>query len=164
MKHVLNLLTVAAVFSLAVLISCKGGDDGPEPEDPIGKDKAEAMASATWVPSSVTNAGTPREEWSEFTLTFSANAGFTGGTYATEGYPSEDADNLVWKGNGTWEFGTNGDGEVDINTIYKDGDTDNALSVTVSSGASLNVAFDVPDPNNRAEGFYGEWVFNMGPQ
>jgi hypothetical protein len=162
MKHVLNLLSVAAVFSLAVLISCGGNDPGEEP-DPVGKERAEALASATWATNSVTNEGTPREEWADFTITFSANSGFTGGTYTTENYPSEDADNLVWKASGQWEFGGDGD-NIDINTIYKDGDTENGLSIVVSAGASVNIEFDVPDPNARAEGFFGKWVFDMVPQ
>ena len=163
MKFLKNTLVVLAIASLVVLVNCKGkkGKD-PDPE-PQGKATSELLEAGTWVPTTggVTNNNTPRDEWDGFTLTLTANADFTGGTYAVSGMPSEADAELVWKSNGgTWAFVKNADDSLDLGKVIKDGDADNVLAVTVSA-TSLRLQFTVPDPAARVDGFDGAWVFNF---
>lgn len=166
MKFFKNTFVILAFASLVVLVNCKkkgGGGEDPEPE---GKATAELLSAGTWAPTTggVTNNNTPRDEWDGFTLTLTANAEFTGGSYSVSGMPSEADASLVWNASGgTWAFVQNSDGSLNLAQVIKDGDADNVLAVQVSA-TTLRLAFTVPDPTARLEGFDGDWVFNFGQQ
>jgi hypothetical protein len=160
MKYFKKLLAISALFSLLVFMGCGPDDD---PEVPAGKATSDQLTDGTWIPSGVSNANQPRDEWADFTVSFSSNTDFTGGTYATTGLPSEDTDQIVWKPSGTWEFGEEG---TKFNVMIRDGDTDVPVSLVVDtnedgSEGTLNMQFELVDPNARAEGFFGKWVFAM---
>jgi hypothetical protein len=169
MKLFRNLLLLLATAFICVQMSC-GGDD-PDPI-PVAKETAESLSAGTWVPSTVNNEGTPREEWPDFTLTFSANAAndYLGGTYATSGLPSEEDASLVWKTSGSWAFKLDENGEPLLNTIIRDND---GIELTVTVGVddveaptngNLSLSFTVPEQGSRAEGFFGLWEFSFGLQ
>lgn len=165
MKHLKNVILSLTLLGLVIITSCKGGKE-PNPE-PAGKITAEALAKATWVPTTggILNDNTPRDEWSNFTLRFTANAAFDGGTYTTTGLPAEDVDRLVWKQSGTWAFQKNGTALV-LGTIIRDNDTTAPVNVTVALNATgtsgtLNLSFTVPEAAGRVDGFTGNWVFGL---
>lgn len=169
MKILKNTLALLALSSLLAVMSC-----GPEPtpEPPEGQVTAEALAAGSWTPTTggITNENTPRDEWEGFSASFTANSEFTGGNYTAGPIPSEEDATLVWQSSGTWAFAENSDGSLDLGTIYRDGDTNVPVSVTVSTdedadgnvtGGNLRLEFTIEDPNARTEGFYGLWVFNF---
>jgi hypothetical protein len=165
MKHLKNFLLGLTLVGLVFTTSCKK-DKNPEPEPP-GKITSEALAKAIWVPTSggILNDNTPRDEWSNFTLRFTVNAAFDGGTYTTTGLPAEDVDKLVWKQSGTWAFQKNGTTLV-LGTIIRDNDTTSPVNVTVAvnpagTSGTLNLSFTVPEAAGRVDGFTGNWVFGL---
>ncbi|MFT4736886.1 MAG: hypothetical protein ACI8QD_001622 [Cyclobacteriaceae bacterium] len=164
MKIFKNVLIALAFVSLTVLLSC-GGTDEPDP-DPEGKSTAEALAGKSWIPSSITNENTPRDEWTGFSVSFTTNDAFTGGNYTAGPLPAEDDAILVWKTSGTWAFKENADSSLNLGTIIRDGDTAVEVIITPSVNAdgtsgTLRVAFNTPDPAARLDGFFGNWVFNF---
>jgi hypothetical protein len=173
MKILKNTLTALAFISLIAAMSCNGGGDDPEP-DPVAKATADVLAAGNWTPTTggITNESTPRDEWEGFTVTFTANSSddYKSGTYTAGPLPQEENAALVWKTSGNWAFAENGDGTPNLGIMYRDGDETVPISLTVSgnedgdgniTGGNLRMAFEIADPNERVEGFYGEWVFSF---
>jgi hypothetical protein len=163
MKHFKNVLLGLSLLGLIAISSC-GKKKNPTP-DPPGKLTAESLAATAWAPvaGGVRNDGTPRDEWANFRLTFTANANFEGGTYTTTGLPAEDTNQLVWKSNGTWEFKKNGNNLV-LGTIVRNDGVEMNVTVNVNeakTAGTLSLSFTIPEAGARIEGFTGPWVFNF---
>lgn len=166
MKHFKSFLTILAVASLSIFIACGGGGSKKEDPEPEGKLKAEQLSFDTWAPSDVKLDNTPRTEWENFTLSFTANSSFTGGNYSTSGVPTDDGASDVWSASGSWAFVENSDGSLNLNQIIKDGDTANPVSVTVginetAGTGDLTLSWTVPESGARIEGFTGNWAFTF---
>ncbi len=158
MKYIQKLLTIAAVFSLIIFISCGGGGSDPEP-DPQGKEKGELLVASAWVPTSVTNENTPRDEWANFSLSFTINTTtYDGGSFSVSNMPSETDATKVWPSSGgQWNFKASGD-QLDLGTIVRSDGIEMAANITESS---LTLSFTVPETSGRVEGFEGAWVFTF---
>jgi hypothetical protein len=168
MKIFKNTLAILAFASLVVLVGCKkGGKDTPDPEDPEGKATAEALAANAWTPTAVSLDDVPRDEWSDFSITFSPNSDFTGGTYSVSGMPTEENSAWVFKPNGgSWEFVENSDGSLDLSNVIKDGDSENVVAIVLNvaddnSSGTLRMTFTAVDPTAKLDGFDGAWVFSF---
>lgn len=158
MKLLTKLSYLLACTFLLIFINCGGGsEDDPIAEDPLTKQVSDLLAAQTWRVSSVTNDGNVRDEWSDFTIKFTSNSTYTGGTYATTGIPSEDSDKLVWKTSGSWTFGSDG---TSPSSIVRNDGVECALTATTTAA---NIAMTIADPAGRADGFYGNWVFKLVP-
>jgi hypothetical protein len=164
MKHLTKFFAFLAVASLVIFMSCGGGGDNPEPEPP-GKVTAENLASTVWAPTNggVTLDGDPRTEWSGFTLSFTANSEFTGGSYTASGLPTTEFPeaNVVWPGSGTWSFTTNAEGNLNLNEVERQ---DGVVATINVSETSLTITFPIDDPNARVEAVGGQWSFTFAPQ
>ncbi len=164
MKHLTKLLSLFAIASLIIFMSCGGndgggGDDDPTPENPPAQDAAEAL-SGTWGVNAggVTNNGETRSEWEEagfsVTLNVTDTDNYMSGTFSVSNLPEFEGFERIWPESGSWEFdGT----DEDPNTgrvIRSDGIQ---MSVNVS-GTSATFTFTVPE---EAASVPGEWSFSF---
>ena len=107
-----------------------------------------------WSLSSATNAGTPRDEWTGFTLKFGIDTDFAGGSYTASGIPSDEGANWSWSTSGTFTANN------DLTALTRN---DGIVMTLVISETALNVSFTVPESGGRVDGFTGAWVFKMVP-
>ena len=104
--------------------------------------------------SSATNGGTPRDEWTGFTLSFSIDSDLTGGSYTASGIPSDEGADLVWSTSGTFTANS------DLSVLTRN---DGVVMTMVASATALNISFNINDSGGRIAGFTGDWVFSMRP-
>ena len=150
-----SLLIAFAFFTLLIFTNCGGSGDDPaaEPELTAAERNAELL-ERSWKLSSVTNGGTPRDEWTGFTLAFSMDSDLEGGSYTASGIPSDEGADLVWSTSGT--FTTNSD----LSVLTRN---DGVVMTMVASATALNISFNINDSGGRIAGFTGDWVFSMIP-
>ena len=166
MKHLSKLFAFLAVASLVIFMSCGGGGDDPDPEPP-GKETAEALAATVWSPSQggVRLDGQERNEWLEagFTLSFTPNSDFTGGSYTASNLPSTDFPeaNVVWPASGTWSFTTDAEGNLNLDEVERQDGV--VASINVSETA-LTITFPIEDPNARVDAVGGQWSFSFSAE
>lgn len=160
MKYLKNVFTLMLVASLVIFMNC--GTVEPKP-DPIGKVVAEKLAQGAWgtTVGGVTLDNTPREEWDNFSVTFTTNDDYTGGNYSTSGVPTEDGASRVWGAGGTWAFEDN-NGIPNLTKIIRDDNVELSVNVDVNDtgdAGSLTLSFPIPEEGARVAGFDGNWVF-----
>jgi len=112
------------------------------------------LLDKNWSLSSATNAGTPRDEWTGFTLKFDLDTDLAGGSYTASGIPSDEGANLAWSTSGTFTANN------DLTALTRN---DGIVMTLVISETALNVSFTVPESSGRVDGFTGAWVFKMVP-
>lgn len=155
-KTIKGLFFTCACATLLIFANC-GGDDIEDPAQDFTLTPAEANAlllDKDWSLSSVTNAGTTRDEWTGFTLKFGIDTDLATGTYTASGIPAEDTDKLVWSTSGTFTANN------DLTVLTRN---DGIVMTLVVSETALNVSFTVPESSGRVDGFTGAWVFKMVP-
>ena len=74
-----SLLFASACFTLPIFTNCGGGGDDPVEEVELTAAERNAqLLEGNWKLSSATNGGTPRDEWTGFTLSFSIDSDVKG--------------------------------------------------------------------------------------
>ena len=151
-----SLLFACACMTLLIFTNCGGSDDGGS--DPTveltAAEKNAQLLDRNWKLSSATNGGTPRDEWTGFTLTLSIDSDLEGGSYTASGIPSDDGADLVWSTSGTFTASS------DLTTLTRN---DGVVMTLVASETALNISFNINDSGGRIAGFTGSWVFSMIP-
>ncbi|MDG1105640.1 MAG: hypothetical protein P8N26_05710 [Cyclobacteriaceae bacterium] len=153
-KIIKTLFFVGSCAALLIFTNC-GSDDGDGGEVTLSAAEANALLlDKDWSLSSATNAGTPRDEWTGFTLKFDLDTDLAGGSYTASGIPSDEGANLVWSTSGTFTANN------DLTALTRN---DGIVMTLVISETALNVSFTVPESSGRVDGFTGAWVFKMVP-
>ena len=153
-KIIKTLFFVGSCAALLIFTNC-GSDDDDGGEVTLSAAEANALLlDKDWSLSSATNAGTPRDEWTGFTLKFDLDTDLAGGSYTASGIPSEEGSNLVWSTSGTFTANN------DLTALTRN---DGIVMTLVISETALNVSFTVPESSGRVDGFTGAWVFKMVP-
>ena len=147
MKRLLNLPITLVFASLVIFMSCGSGDDNPDPDI---FEEATKKLTVSWSPSAVTGPGSAnvQSDWKDFTLSFTGDR--DGGDYTTTNVPAGFED--VWPAKGKWKFG-------DSTSKIDRGGLDITATIT---DTALTLAFTYADPNARANGLVGDWVFVFG--
>ena len=158
-KHITtlkSLLIASACFTLLMFTNCgSGGGDGTDPVVELtAAEKNAQLLERNWNLSSATNGGTPRDEWTGFTLSFSIDSDLQGGSYTASGIPSDEGANLVWSTSGTFTANS------DLSVLTRN---DGVSMTMVASATALNISFNISDSGGRIKGFTGDWVFSMTP-
>ncbi len=153
-KIIKTLFFVGSCAALLIFTNCGGerrssgcGHSAPAEANALLLDK-------DWSLSSATNAGTPRDEWTGFTLKFGLDTDLAGGSYTASGIPSDEGANLAWSTSGTFTANN------DLTVLTRN---DGIVMTLVVSETALNVSFTVPESSGRVDGFTGAWVFKMVP-
>lgn len=153
-KIIKTLFFVGSCAALLIFTNC-GSDDDDGGEVTLSAAEANALLlDKDWSLSSATNAGTPRDEWTGFTLKFDLDTDLAGGSYTASGIPSDEGANLVWSTSGTFTANN------DLTALTRN---DGIVMTLVISETALNVSFTVPESSGRVDGFTGAWVFKMVP-
>ena len=153
-KIIKTLFFVGSCAALLIFTNCGGGDDTAEAPSLTPAEANALLLDKDWSLSSVTNAGTIRDEWTGFTLKFGIDTDLAGGTYTASGIPSDEGANLAWSTSGTFTASS------DLTTLTRN---DGIVMTLVVSETALNVSFTVPESSGRVDGFTGAWVFKMVP-
>jgi hypothetical protein len=153
-KIIKTLFFVGSCTALLIFTNCGGDDDDIEQAVPTPAEANALLLDKDWSLSSVTNAGTIRDEWTGFTLKFGIDTDLAGGTYTASGIPSDEGANLAWSTSGTFTASS------DLTTLTRN---DGIVMTLVVSETALNVSFTVPESSGRVDGFTGAWVFKMIP-
>ena len=154
-KIIKTLFFVGSCAALLIFTNCGSDDDDDGGEVTLSAAEANALLlDKDWSLSSATNAGTPRDEWTGFTLKFDLDTDLAGGSYTASGIPSDEGANLAWSTSGT--FAANND----LTVLTRN---DGIVMTLVVSETALNVSFTVPESSGRVDGFTGAWVFKMVP-
>jgi hypothetical protein len=151
MKIMKSLFLACACATLLIFANCGGGGDDPVAA-PTAAQKNATLLDGTWKLNSVTNEGTPRDEWTGFTLTLSLDDDFKGGNYNTTNIPDADTEG-VWASSGTFTA------SEDLTVLTRNDGTKITLQVSAST---LSLSFNISE-SGRVDGFDGDWVFNMNP-
>ena len=150
-----SLLFASACFTLLIFTNCGGGGDDPVEEVELTAAERNAqLLEGNWKLSSATNGGTPRDEWTGFTLSFSIDSDVKGGSYTASGIPSDEGADLVWSTSGTFTANS------DLSVLTRN---DGVVMTMVASSTALNISFNINDSGGRLAGFTGDWVFSMIP-
>ena len=153
-KIIKTLFFVGSCAALLIFTNC-GSDDDDGGEVTLSAAEANALLlDKDWSLSSATNAGTPRDEWTGFTLKFGLDTDLAGGSYTASGIPSDEGANLAWSTSGTFTANN------DLTALTRN---DGIVMTLVISETALNVSFTVPESSGRVDGFTGAWVFKMVP-
>ena len=154
-KIIKTLFFVGSCAALLIFTNCGSDDDDDGGEVTLSAAEANALLlDKDWSLSSATNAGTPRDEWTGFTLKFDLDTDFAGGSYTASGIPSDEGANLAWSTSGTFTANN------DLTALTRN---DGIVMTLVISETALNVSFTVPESSGRVDGFTGAWVFKMVP-
>jgi len=154
-KIIKTLFFVGSCAALLIFTNCGSDDDDDGGEVTLSAAEANALLlDKDWSLSSATNAGTPRDEWTGFTLKFDLDTDLAGGSYTASGIPSDEGANLVWSTSGTFTANN------DLTALTRN---DGIVMTLVISETALNVSFTVPESSGRVDGFTGAWVFKMVP-
>ena len=152
MKIMKSLFLACTCATLLIFANC-GGGGGEDPQAaPTAAQKNATLLDGTWTLNSVTNEGSPRDEWTGFTLTLSLDDDFKGGNYNTTNIPDEDTEG-VWASSGTFTA------SEDLTILTRNDGTKITLQVSAST---LSLSFNISE-SGRVDGFDGDWVFNMNP-
>ena len=156
MNTLKSLLFTFACLTLLIFTNCGGsdGDDGDDIVELTAAEKNAQLLDRNWKLSSATNGGTPRDEWTGFTLALSIDSDLKGGSYTASGIPSDDGADLVWSTSGTFT------GSSDLTTLTRN---DGVVMTLVVSENALNISFNISESGGRVAGFTGSWVFSMTP-
>ena len=150
-KIIKTLFFVGSCAALLIFTNCGGGGDDPAAELSAAEKNA-TLLDGTWKLNSVTNEGTPRDEWTGFTLKLSLDDDFKGGNYNTTNIPAEDTEG-VWASSGTFTA------SEDLTVLTRNDGTKMTLQVNATT---LSLSFNISEAG-RVDGFAGDWVFNMNP-
>lgn len=154
-KIIKTLFFVGSCAALLIFTNCGSDDDDDGGEVTLSAAEANALLlDKDWSLSSATNAGTPRDEWTGFTLKFDLDTDLAGGSYTASGIPSDEGANLAWSTSGTFTANN------DLTALTRN---DGIVMTLVISETALNVSFTVPESSGRVDGFTGAWVFKMVP-
>ena len=154
-KIIKTLFFVGSCAALLIFTNCGSDDDDKGGDVTLSAAEANALLlDKDWSLSSATNAGTPRDEWTGFTLKFDLDTDLAGGSYTASGIPSDEGANLVWSTSGTFTANN------DLTALTRN---DGIVMTLVISETALNVSFTVPESSGRVDGFTGAWVFKMVP-
>ena len=153
MKIMKSLFLACTCATLLIFANCGGGGGDDPVAAPTAAQKNATLLDGTWKLNSVTNEGTPRDEWTDFTLTLSLDDDFKGGNYNTTNIPDEDTEG-VWASSGTFTA------SEDLTILTRNDGTKITLQVSAST---LSLSFDISQSGGRVDGFTGSWVFNMNP-
>jgi len=154
-KILKTLFFVGSCAALLIFTNCGSDDDDDGGEVTLSAAEANALLlDKDWSLSSATNAGTPRDEWTGFTLKFGLDTDLAGGSYTASGIPSDEGANLAWSTSGTFTANN------DLTALTRN---DGIVMTLVISETALNVSFTVPESSGRVDGFTGAWVFKMVP-
>ena len=152
MKIMKSLFLACACATLLIFANCGGGGGDDPVAAPTAAQKNATLLDGTWKLNSVTNEGTPRDEWTGFTLTLSLDDDFKGGNYITTNIPDADTEG-VWASSGTFTA------SEDLTVLTRNDGTKITLQVSAST---LSLSFNISE-SGRVDGFDGDWVFNMNP-
>lgn len=152
MKIMKSLFLACACATLLIFANCGGGGGDDPVAEPTAAQKNATLLDGTWKLNSVTNEGTPRDEWTGFTLTLSLDDDFKGGNYNTTNIPDADTEG-VWASSGTFTA------SEDLTVLTRNDGTKITLQVSAST---LSLSFNISE-SGRVDGFDGDWVFNMNP-
>ena len=154
-KIIKTLFFVGSCAALLIFTNWGSDDDDDGGEVTLSAAEANALLlDKDWSLSSATNAGTPRDEWTGFTLKFDLDTDLAGGSYTASGIPSDEGANLAWSTSGTFTANN------DLTALTRN---DGIVMTLVISETALNVSFTVPESSGRVDGFTGAWVFKMVP-
>jgi len=154
-KIIKTLFFVGSCAALLIFTNCGSDDDDDGGDVTLSAAEANALLlDKDWSLSSATNAGTPRDEWTGFTLKFGLDTDLAGGSYTASGIPSDEGANLAWSTSGTFTANN------DLTALTRN---DGIVMTLVISETALNVSFTVPESSGRVDGFTGAWVFKMVP-
>lgn len=154
-KIIKTLFFVGSCAALLIFTNCGSDDDDDGGEVTLSAAEANALLlDKDWSLSSATNAGTPRDEWTGFTLKLNIDTDLEGGSYTASGIPSDEGANLAWSTSGTFTANN------DLTALTRN---DGIVMTLVISETALNVSFTVPESSGRVDGFTGAWVFKMVP-
>ena len=154
-KIIKTLFFVGSCAALLIFTNCGSDDDDDGGEVTLSAAEANALLlDKDWSLSSATNAGTPRDEWTGFSLKFGLDTDLAGGSYTASGIPSDEGANLAWSTSGTFTANN------DLTALTRN---DGIVMTLVISETALNVSFTVPESSGRVDGFTGAWVFKMVP-
>lgn len=139
MKNLINYSKFALFLSLAVVLTNCGSDD-PDPINPL-QVASELFSGKTGVLSAAhTQSGGTVIDFAvdAFSVTLTANADFTGGTYTSNS--TTDDQKIIWPTSGSWTFvGTTG------TEIMRDG----LVPITIAaSGTAITTSFTTTDENS----------------
>ena len=150
-----SLLIASACLTLLIFTNCGGGsDDQVDAPELTAAERNAELLEGNWNLSSATNGGTPRDEWTGFTLSFSIDSDLKGGSYTASGIPSDEGADLVWSTSGTFTANS------DLSVLTRN---DGVVMTMVASATALNISFNINDSGGRMAGFTGDWVFSMRP-
>ena len=152
MKIMKSLFLACACATLLIFANCGGGGGDDPVAAPSAAQKNATLLDGTWKLNSVTNEGTPRDEWTGFTLTLSLDDDFKAGNYNTTNIPDADTEG-VWASSGTFTA------SEDLTVLTRNDGTKITLQVSAST---LSLSFNISE-SGRVDGFDGDWVFNMNP-
>ena len=154
-KIIKGLFFTCACATLLIFANC-GSDSDPSQSEviPSAAETNASLLDKNWSLSSATNAGTPRDEWTGFTLKLNIDTDLAGGSYTASGIPSDEGANLAWSTSGTFTANN------DLTALTRN---DGIVMTLVISETALNVSFTVPESSGRVDGFTGAWVFKMVP-
>ncbi len=169
MKALKLLVLMVAVGALFTFSSCGGGGSTPEPV----ADQQLTKLSKTWKLTAVTRNGSPTDAsalaystsgTSQFKLTITGTKGTTSFAYTTTGNPATGS---VWKGSGTWAFGSDPLTMIKRDAPVAPATTPPALEVTYTvTTTTLEVRFPFSGTGytnqGRVEQTDGAWVFTFG--
>ena len=153
MKIMKSLFLACTCATLLIFANCSGSGGDDPVAAPTAAQKNATLLDGTWKLNSVTNEGSPRDEWTGFTLTLSLDDDFKGGNYNTTNIPDEDTEG-VWASSGTFTASD------DLTVLTRNDGTKITLQVSAST---LSLSFNIPQSGGRVDGFAGDWVFNMNP-
>ena len=151
-KIIKSLFLACTCATLLIFANCGGGGGDDPVASPTAAQKNATLLDGTWKLNSVTNEGTPRDEWTGFTLTLSLDDDFKGGNYNTTNIPDADTEG-VWASSGTFTA------SEDLTVLTRNDGTKITLQVSAST---LSLSFNISE-SGRVDGFDGDWVFNMNP-
>jgi len=169
MKQLTKLLSLFAIASLVIFMSCgpddsgngNGQDDNPPPPDNPFLEAATEL-EGTWgvSESGVTNNDETRSEWAEagFTIEFTVNSSDPQrGNYTVTNLPDFEGFERVWATSGTWRF--NGDTDnPNTNQITRDDDIVMDIS---NDGTTAILTFTIPEESASVD---GDWSFTLNAQ
>ncbi|MFY0625884.1 MAG: hypothetical protein JXR07_06305 [Reichenbachiella sp.] len=148
MKNYLNYITAALFLGLTVFASC-GGEDDPDPVDPL-IEKAEMLTGTA----SLSDGGVSKPngatelDWSGLVVTITGDE--TGGSINAAG----SADETVWPTSATWTFSNTTGTKI----LRSDGVEIDLITV---SETSLVCGFSISQPAARAGVIEGDWQFSF---
>ena len=149
-KIIKTLFFVGSCAALLIFTNC-GSDDDDGGEVTLSAAEANALLlDKDWSLSSATNAGTPRDEWTGFTLKFGLDTDLAGGSYTASGIPSDEGANLAWSTSGTFTANN------DLTALTRN---DGIVMTLVISETALNVSLTVPESTGRVDGVTGAGGF-----